>query len=594
MSALYLLLAEVDRTSSVVRSDGVSLSWRLGGRGTTEFSIKSLDGSFIPECGYDVGWYDSLGTKIWGGIVHTTTPRALYKSTASGVPVVTRCECASYELLMDRRIVAKAVYQNKTCKEILDDIFLYQLPENGHFDINHGISVIQDGVTLNYYVIDHMRASDILDDLAARSGYTWWVGPERDLYFVARATSPGVYFAPFSITDAAPNVRELSIKKSLDGYRNRQHIRVSFSAFSPSTQTIVGDGATSQWTLYGNDSPVVATEIKYIESITVTSGSPVTEEVKTFGILGVDTDKDFYYEPGGSVLYAGGSPVTLYTSDQSIAVVWRHLGGDVLTAENGAQVAVRSALESAVYVDSTGIYEHLIDESSDVDAVAHLAKAQAVLDAYDEIGTEVNGVTDERGLAPGQVLTINVSTPPFDGSVLIDELQAEYMNDSVLRFTFHASTSAYDDWVKQWDKVLAGSASGTTIVGNVGNAVSGSAVSDGGITFVIDGGGRTPGTGSKGYVRLPYNGTITACELYGDVSGSAQVTIKKATYPDFPTTTSIVAAAPPTLSSEQKSTVADLSTWTTSLAAGDILEFVLDSATSITRLSINLHIAKLS
>lgn len=110
--------------------------------------------------------------------------------------------------------------------------------------------------------------------------------------------------------------------------------------------------------------------------------------------------------------------------------------------------------------------------------------------------------------------------------------------------------------------------------------------------ITIDGGGSPPATGSKGYVQIPFACTIKSWTMLADVSGSAQITVKKSTYSGFPTTTSIVASAPPVLSTAQKNTSSTLTGWTTAIAAGDIMEFVLDSVATISRLHLFLEIVK--
>lgn len=115
-------------------------------------------------------------------------------------------------------------------------------------------------------------------------------------------------------------------------------------------------------------------------------------------------------------------------------------------------------------------------------------------------------------------------------------------------------------------------------------------VSTAGIT--IDGGGSTPATGSKGFLQVPFAGTITGWTLIADVSGSASITVKKSTFAGFPTNSSIVTSAPPALSSQQNATSSTLTGWTTAVAAGDVLEFVLASATTVTRLTLELQIKR--
>ncbi|GAI37997.1 unnamed protein product [marine sediment metagenome] len=82
--------------------------------------------------------------------------------------------------------------------------------------------------------------------------------------------------------------------------------------------------------------------------------------------------------------------------------------------------------------------------------------------------------------------------------------------------------------------------------------------------------------------------------MEADQTGSIVVDIWKDTYANFPPTDadSITASAPPTISTAQKSQDSTLAGWTTSIAAGDILAFNVDSCTTITRVTISLKVAK--
>jgi hypothetical protein len=114
------------------------------------------------------------------------------------------------------------------------------------------------------------------------------------------------------------------------------------------------------------------------------------------------------------------------------------------------------------------------------------------------------------------------------------------------------------------------------------------------VSLVIDGGGSVLATGSKGFLEVPLGsaGTIVAARLVAAQAGSIQVTIKKATFAGLPTTTSIVASAPLVLSSAQKSENTTLSGWTTAIADGDWLELVVDSVTTITRVTVSLSVRR--
>lgn len=122
--------------------------------------------------------------------------------------------------------------------------------------------------------------------------------------------------------------------------------------------------------------------------------------------------------------------------------------------------------------------------------------------------------------------------------------------------------------------------SGTTVTGAIG--------------VTIDGGGSTITTGVKAYVSIPYTCTITKVRLLSvdatPTSGSIVVDIWKDTYANYPPTVAdtITAAAKPTITTATKSEDATLTGWTTSITAGDVLGFNVDSVTSLTKVLLTL------
>jgi hypothetical protein len=113
------------------------------------------------------------------------------------------------------------------------------------------------------------------------------------------------------------------------------------------------------------------------------------------------------------------------------------------------------------------------------------------------------------------------------------------------------------------------------------------------ITFVIDGGGSAITTGAKkAYVRVPVACTIVGNYLVADQSGSIVIDVWKDSYANFPPTVAdtITASAKPTLSTAQKSSDTTLTGWTTALAAGDWVEVSVDSATTVTKVTLVLEV----
>ncbi len=115
------------------------------------------------------------------------------------------------------------------------------------------------------------------------------------------------------------------------------------------------------------------------------------------------------------------------------------------------------------------------------------------------------------------------------------------------------------------------------------------------IPFIIDGGGSAITTGVKGYLEIPFDCTITQATALADQSGSIVVDVWKDTYANYPPTDadSITASAPITISTATKSQDSTLTGWTTSITAGDIIGFNVDSASTVERVTISLKIKKL-
>lgn len=114
------------------------------------------------------------------------------------------------------------------------------------------------------------------------------------------------------------------------------------------------------------------------------------------------------------------------------------------------------------------------------------------------------------------------------------------------------------------------------------------------ITFFIDGGGSAITTGVKGDLEIPFACTIERATILADQSGDIVVDIWKDTYANFPPTDadSITSSAPPTLSSATKAQDSTLTGWTTSISAGDVLRFNVDSVATVERVTISLKVIK--
>lgn len=116
--------------------------------------------------------------------------------------------------------------------------------------------------------------------------------------------------------------------------------------------------------------------------------------------------------------------------------------------------------------------------------------------------------------------------------------------------------------------------------------------SKGAIGLTTDAGTDFIVTGLKGYVTIPYNCTITRWDLVADKSGSIVIDVWKRAG-DIPTVAHTIAGTEkPTLSSQQISSDTNLTSWTTSVTAGDIIGFYVDSVSAISRVTLTLGVTK--
>lgn len=135
-----------------------------------------------------------------------------------------------------------------------------------------------------------------------------------------------------------------------------------------------------------------------------------------------------------------------------------------------------------------------------------------------------------------------------------------------------------------------------TFTNNTGGTfnISGFTTNKGSFGITIDGGGSAITTGVKGYITIPYAGTITGWDIFADTSGSIVVDVWKDTYANFPPTVAdtIAGTEKPTLTSATKNQDTNLTTWTTSVTANDVIAFNVDSVSTVTRINLIIYINK--
>lgn len=110
------------------------------------------------------------------------------------------------------------------------------------------------------------------------------------------------------------------------------------------------------------------------------------------------------------------------------------------------------------------------------------------------------------------------------------------------------------------------------------------------VGVTVDGGGSAITTGIKGYVQCPISGTIDQWTVLADQAGDIEFDVFLDAFASYPSTTSIVAAAPPELTAADSATDSTLTGWTTSVTAGDVFGFEVISAATIERVTLQIQV----
>jgi hypothetical protein len=95
--------------------------------------------------------------------------------------------------------------------------------------------------------------------------------------------------------------------------------------------------------------------------------------------------------------------------------------------------------------------------------------------------------------------------------------------------------------------------------------------------------------GNKGRIEVSFAMTISGWSIFSDATASAVVDVKKSSYGDYPTVSSICGTDKPTLSTQRKNQNLTLTDWTTSISAGDVLEFILDSVSDAKAITVSIR-----
>lgn len=433
--AITLTLGGVDVTA-YLRIDSLDWSDNLNQRSSLSFDLLdpvganllvteagdyllTEDGDYIATSAisYSIGsavLLQDSGTDVFGGTVERFTAERLDEGSAA---LVVAIQCVSYDQLADKRLVADSYEVNgQTLGDVATDIVTTSLAGDGVTTGDIATGPVIGPVKWNY-----QRVSQALNDLSDLTGYAWWIDADKSLHFVAR----GAVAAPFTITTASGNFRRLRVETTRTEYRNRQYVKAGFGLTPSRTETIEGDGTRKTFVL------------------AYPAGTEPTIPTKTFGIRGLETGMDWYWQKGDPVI-SQDDGATALGAGATLSVTYQGLYPILVNSQIDAEITARAAAEGG-----SGLYEELVADSNIDTEDAGLDKADALLRRYGHIPRTVTFETDTGGLRAGQLMAaVSVPELGLDGDWLIASVAARDVSGKIMRYTVTAwDGEALGGWV---------------------------------------------------------------------------------------------------------------------------------------------------
>lgn len=218
--AYAIKIATVDKTSLLI-AGSLSVSRKAGHDNNCSFSIKTTAATYLPDVGLDVQVLNGA-TVIFGGIIQTITHKKYEGGCGDDKLIVLEISSNGYGSIPSRRTI-DMTYDQRTAAYVVNDIVTNVLSGEGITAGTLSAGANPVGENGEYDAICKSCA-EILNDMAAASGYMWYIDDTKALHFVADLAETaaahdiveGGTFTDFQIEN---------YEKSLDGYANKIFVR---------------------------------------------------------------------------------------------------------------------------------------------------------------------------------------------------------------------------------------------------------------------------------------------------------------------------------------------------------------------------------
>jgi hypothetical protein len=427
---ITLTIGGVDRTS-LLRRGSVSIEMRLNQRWSASFDLYHEDGTFSDVVGKNVIIEDD-GRAFYGKLDDIEEVRAVDNSI--GTEMFYRCKCVDLMSRLDQRVCSEwSVHKSVTAGYIV----YWALSQ---FAWSEGITFapaaspggyIAAGADVEKFVFNKQTVLEVIEQMCRLSDFVAFIDVNGEFHFEAAGAT---MTAPFSITATSANFSKISLRRaksegggsSGSGYWNQSWTRTAWAAWEQRQNTFIGDGVTTEWTLYDPaSSPIEEMAAAIVVDVKING------ESVDFG--GEEEGRAYTWFYGESRLLQDGAEAILTAADT--LEVWFHdMTQGFIFVQNLTEINARGTIEG-----NTGQHARIFDDSIETNFQAATDKAQAALDIADSMVDVVTLEANGYGSSPiyprpGMLVAITLSYPSISGNWWIQEVTAREVAGAGLKY----------------------------------------------------------------------------------------------------------------------------------------------------------------
>jgi len=269
-------------------------------------------------------------------------------------------------------------------------------------DAGYGLtySGVATGPTITTIAFNHISLRQCFENLAKLTGFIWWIGYDKVIYFIDPTSAPSALEA---IKDSTRNFESVVITVDASQIRNDIVIMGGTEESSNYPQVILGDANAREW--------VLVYPVKTMVSVELSLGGGAYN-AQTFGVDPHDDETLFFamYNPTrGSIRLSSGS-ATLGATDK-LKVTFTYPKAVLTEVQNASSVIAMKAIEGG-----DGVHGYTINDTTILSLDQATQRALKELDQYSN-PTLSGRFTTRTGLlsagsyfTPGQLLTVNLPT----------------------------------------------------------------------------------------------------------------------------------------------------------------------------------------